>query len=93
MKVMVFGCEHRCIEKEIEAENEKEAALKFFRTLKIVPESVNDKTVEGLCECCLDVILEGEDYILDEEGIYLCKPCADECAADFAREQSLEMDR
>lgn len=39
-------------------------------------EAVDDRSVVGTCEGCMEAIFEGESYAYDgEDGIYLCGAC------------------
>jgi hypothetical protein len=37
--------------------------------------------VTGACEACSVVLFENSDYVSDEDGIDLCRPCANEASA------------
>lgn len=44
------------------------------------------KDVEGHCEACDKVILEGDDHsVVGEDRYYLCHPCAEQARKEFQR--------
>jgi hypothetical protein len=39
---------------------------------------IDGKFLVGTCEACDKPILQGDEYIQDDDGIRLCKACADQ---------------
>jgi hypothetical protein len=42
--------------------------------------------VTGACEACSVVLFETSDFVSDENGVDLCRPCAAKCVEDAAGE-------
>jgi hypothetical protein len=61
--------------KTMRATDERRAARKFYRQTGARPTHVGDKTVIGLCELDDAVILEGDEFRHDGEGVPFCMPC------------------
>ena len=53
----------------------------------------DDREIAGECENCGVLFLDDDEYEIDNEGIYLCKPCMKACIeenkADSKRDKSL----
>ena len=68
----------KVIEKELDIANtfghmSVDIAIRDMRKRGYVLDSVDDKTVVGMCEVCGRAVVEGEEYQSDEEGVILCK--------------------
>lgn len=50
-----------------------EFAIRDMRKRGYVLDSIDDKTVVGMCEVCGRAVVEGEEYQSDAEGVILCK--------------------
>lgn len=66
------------INKTMRANNEKEAAVKFYDKYKIIPVEVGNRRVVSCCEGCNIIIFDDENYVCDAEGCYLCENCSKE---------------
>lgn len=59
----------RLIDDEIEAADEREAANAFRQKHGVYPSSVGDRDVVGSCEVSGKVILDGDAYVVDADGV------------------------
>lgn len=74
------------VESAVEADSPHDAVRMFLEEHGTLPDEVDGVEVEGLCEGCETVLLDGDRYHLDEDGCYICGQCLDvfERASDSA---------